>query len=366
MSAKRRNTRRHGSTPLFFSIGFRVLLIVMAAALVLSYISVYVNPTKFSIPMFFGMFFIPIAAANLLLFIIALIRKSRSAWIPVIALLPFLLYSEAYFRLNNKPVDIPENSLKIESYNIGMCSSSKEKLARTRCRDSIMAHIRRENPDIVCFQEFFADTRLEADTILANSYPYRHCKLFRTRSGNFFGNMTLSKYRIFANGEVAFSGSTNLSIFTDIDYKSAKIRVYNNHLESYNLSFTTLIKRITSSGRGISDELISVHDRMKGTSIKRSEQVNMVLNDIEKSRYPAIICGDFNDTPMSYTYHKLASDRKDTFIEGGRMFGATFIPFWPMLRIDYILIPREWEALRHTTHRIEFSDHYPITAEIEI
>ena len=90
------------------------------------------------------------------------------------------------------------------------------------------------------------------------------------------------------------------------------------------------------------------------------------MDNINTSQYPTIICGDFNDTPMSYTYYSLAKKHKDTFREAGSGFGASFVPLWPLLRIDYILFPQEYECIKHTTHKIKYSDHYPISAEIII
>ena len=108
-----------------------------------------------------------------------------------------------------------------------------------------------------------------------------------------------------------------------------------------------------------------MHEKMKGTTIKRSDQVNTILEHIESSRHPVIICGDFNDTPISYTYHKLAQGRKDSFREAGKGFAATFAPAWPLLRIDYILFPKQFRGISHTTPRTGFSDHYPVIAEID-
>ena len=79
-------------SPLLFGITFRAILTVAAAAMFLSYASVYINPSKFSFPLFFGLYFIPLLGINLLLLIIALLRRSASAWITIVALLPSLLY----------------------------------------------------------------------------------------------------------------------------------------------------------------------------------------------------------------------------------------------------------------------------------
>ena len=124
------------------------------------------------------------------------------------------------------------------------------------------------------------------------------------------------------------------------------------------------IAELGAAGEEITRDIVQTHEKMKGTFIKRSEQVGRILENINSHSQPAIICGDFNDTPMSYTYHTLAKNRKDTFKEAGKWFGGTFIPVWPLLRIDYILVPRDVECIEHTIHRTPLSDHYPVTAEV--
>ena len=69
---------------------------------------------------------------------------------------------------------------------------------------------------------------------------------------------------------------------------------------------------------------------------------------------------------MSYTYHKLSYNRKDTFKESGKGFAATYSVLWPMLRIDYVFIPESFEGLSHKTIKCDFSDHYPVVTEFTI
>ena len=92
-------------SPLLFGITFRAILIVAAAAMFLSYMAVYVNPSKFSLPLFFGLYFTPLFAANLFLLLVALLRRSPSAWITVVALLPSLLYSEQFVKIGKPEPD---------------------------------------------------------------------------------------------------------------------------------------------------------------------------------------------------------------------------------------------------------------------
>ena len=58
--------------------------------------------------------------------------------------------------------------------------------------------------------------------------------------------------------------------------------------------------------------------------------------------------------------------RKDTFVEAGKGFGATYSGLWPLVRIDYVLYPKHFKAVSHRTPRLKYSDHYPVVAEITI
>lgn len=392
MGRKRESGGRRRS-PLLFGITFRAILVVAAVAMFLSYLAVYVNPAKFALPLFFGLYFIPILAINLLLLLIALLRRSASAWIAVAALLPALLYTDLFVKIGNREEPQKEGiEIKIASWNVGMFSSSSGgsgkaagtpvRLTREECRREIGEFIAVENPHILCLQEFFADDYTQADT-LYGQYPYRHYHLFKARNGKLFGNMILSKFPIADKGVLSFRGSTNLSIFADVEHYGRTLRIYNNHLESYDVSFTALAHKFydklnemkkgegnvspvkeESLGGEITRDIVETHGKMKNTFIKRSEQVGRILDDINRNPHQTIICGDFNDTPMSYTYHTLAKNRKDTFREAGSGFGATFIPVWPLLRIDYLLVPQDAECISHTVHKESHSDHYPVTCSV--
>jgi len=90
------------------------------------------------------------------------------------------------------------------------------------------------------------------------------------------------------------------------------------------------------------------------------------MENIEECPYPSILTGDFNDTPLSYTYNRLLRGRKDSFVEAGSGFAATFSMFRPLLRIDYILVPEECEVKTHDVDDgTSFSDHYPVISTFD-
>ncbi len=365
-------------SPFVFRALFRTILIVCGFAMLLSYSAVYINPAKFNIPLFFGLYFIPIVAINLILLVIALLRRSKSAWIPFFALVPSLLYAERFYNLGfDKEIEREGIKITIESCNVGMFSGATKKEERGYskegerewCKNEFKEHFTNVNPDIICLQEFLVENIAQADTLFSQ-YKYRTHHMFKIKGGKYFGNIILSKFPIVNSGHISFKHSTNLSIYADIDHYGRQIRVYNNHLESYNVSFSALIQKLWNTKdlttSQIKNDIVETHEKMLGTFIKRTDQVDQILTTINNSSLPSIICGDFNDTPMSYTYNRLCNGREDSFLEGGKGFGATFAPIWPLLRIDYILYPSQYECINHTTHKIGLSDHYPVSAIVII
>ena len=355
--------KRRKRSPWPLALLFRLIVIVSAVAMAISYMSVYINPSVVSFTLFFGLYFIPLVILNLLILLAGIIRRTGAVWITFIVLLPSILFAELFVRWGEVTPGDEGTPLKVCTYNVGLFSQGESNNYEKSFR-GVKEFLRTQDADIVCLQEFYIE---DTTTIAAHfpQYPYFNYHLFRGRRGWHFGNLTLSKHPIINKGNITFKGSTNLAIFSDILFKNNTIRIYNAHLESHSISFTTLIKRMRESKK-VTEEIYEVHDKVAGTFRKRAMQVDVILNHSSNSQYPAIICGDLNDTPMSYTYNRLVSERKDSFRQSGKGFSATYSLLWPLLRIDYILYPAPFWSESHITPRIEHSDHYSVLSVLII
>ncbi|MDD2584523.1 MAG: endonuclease/exonuclease/phosphatase family protein [Bacteroidales bacterium] len=340
----------------------RLIIIPAAAALILSYISIYINPVKFTLPLFFGLYFVPLVLLKLLILLIGIIRRSTAVWLTFIALLPSILYAELFVRWGEVQKEEEGIALKICTYNVGLFAQG-EGQSRTASFEGIKKFILEENPAIVCMQEF----QISNASLIAKEfpeYPYQYYHLFNGTRRK-FGNLTLSKLPIINSGKITFKRSTNLCIYTDIEHYGKTIRVYNTHLESHSISFTALIQKIRENEK-IREEIYQVHDKVASTFKRRALQVDTIARHMHQSPIPAIICGDFNDTPMSYTYRNLISGKKDSFRHSGKGFSATYSLLWPLLRLDYIFYPAPFWSLTHNSPKIDYSDHYPVISQLII
>lgn len=358
---KKRKKREKSPWPI--SLVFRLALVVSALALLISYISIYINPSLTTVPLFFGLYFVPITIINIILLIIGLFRHSGAIWITLVILLPAILFADLFLRWGKPETPIKGTPLKVCTYNVGRFVQ-KEGVNKDKTLDMIARFVFQEKPQVVCFQEFYIGDTAKIRREFYN-YPYIYHHFFNLSNGNKFGNLTISKFPIYYGGSITFKGSTNLCIYTDIDVSGKTIRVYNTHLESHSISFTALIKKMSHSNN-YSDDILDVRDRLAIAFVKRSSQVDSIAIHASNSEFPAIICGDFNDTPMSYTYHILSKNKKDSFKESGRGFSGTYSHLWPLLRIDYILYPKFFGSVSHQTKRVSYSDHYPVISEVII
>ncbi|HIZ87688.1 MAG TPA: endonuclease/exonuclease/phosphatase family protein [Candidatus Coprenecus pullistercoris] len=349
----------------FLSLSFRLVAAIFCLFLMLSYVSVLIDPAAFPLAGFFGLYFIPVLTVNVLLLIAALLRWSSSAWIPAIAILPSLFFAGCFFQPGDRSASMAtadSPSVKIMTWNVGGFRSGTERDAG-RCLQDIAAIIKAENPDIVSLQEYRTG---DAQSLRSTfpQYPYIRHNFYRLRNGDYVGNLILSRLPVTGEGCIEFKASTNMVLYTDISISGEQFRLFNVHLESNNISLTSVIKKIRGGYDEFSHELAQAHEKVKKSSTRRGSQVRALLDNISESGLPAVICGDVNDTPMSYCYRKLKKGRIDTFREAGMGFGATYRLLWPLLRIDYVFVPGHTEVLGHRSLRVGCSDHYPVIVTI--
>ena len=117
-----------------------------------------------------------------------------------------------------------------------------------------------------------------------------------------------------------------------------------------------------SIGRHTDEMVEDTGRKMRRGITQRPRQVEEVMKDVDECPVRSVVLGDFNDNPLSYTLYRLSRGRQDAFVQAGKGFGATFRPLWPLLRIDYILYPRDLHVVSYEVPKVKYSDHYPVIA----
>ena len=190
-------------------------------------------------------------------------------------------------------------------------------------------------------------------------------KVFKVSKNRFYGIVTFSRYPIINKGEIVHRNSSSLSIYSDVVVQKDTIRIFNNHLQSFMLKSMnkSFLEELSSSeNKETMGEMMNISKSLKKGFATRSLQAQLVKNYINKSPYPLIVAGDFNDTPVSYTYNKIRKGLNDAFVTSGYGAGFTYRGNYPPNRIDYILYDNNLINSSFERKRVRYSDHYPIMA----
>lgn len=108
----------------------------------------------------------------------------------------------------------------------------------------------------------------------------------------------------------------------------------------------------------------SIVAKLKKGFIRRQVQADRIREEIEKSPYPVIVCGDFNDVPNSYAYETIGKGLQNAFEKKGAGLGRTFSGIAPTLRIDNIFIDNRYQVEQYVRIKKKLSDHFPIITDI--
>jgi len=244
-------------------------------------------------------------------------------------------------------------------------------------RDAIFAMLHREDPGILCLQEFFhsPDPRFfpTKDALLGEfRYGHSHIAYSATaRQQQHFGIATFSAWPIVAKGQITFPDSpNNQCIWSDIAIGGDTVRVYNAHLASYHFGdedhkFIAELDTDTK-GEALRDGGLRILRLLRRGLRLRAGEVERIAEHVRQSPHPVVYCGDMNDVPMSYSYHRLRATLRDAFAESGRGTGGTYIGKLPSLRIDHLMHGPELESWAFTTHPEELSDHRAISCMVAL
>ncbi|MDR2813454.1 MAG: endonuclease/exonuclease/phosphatase family protein [Prevotellaceae bacterium] len=352
-----------------------LLTALSAAGLALSYLSVYVSPERVWFLSFFGLLFAPLLLLNLAFLLLWVVLRKWPLLLPLAAVLLNLGFARtlAHLPLGKKSAPTEAN-LKLLSYNVNLFG-----LKRTY-RDSstyaqIADFINHEKFDVTCMQEFYVHAKVQSEQQFARKVPglpYRSVYYSRTRSNSRLGLATFSKFPIVNQGSIAFSSTTNAAIFTDIALNATDtVRIYNVHLQS--VRFGDKERDLLQSESFWHDSrnehsrvLRSASGKLRSAFRIRAQQVDTISKHIRRSPYRVVVCGDFNDTPVSYSYHTMRGNLCDGFMEAGRGLMSTFVSIVPSLRIDYILYSDHFRSNICYCPNLSFSDHYPLVCRLAV
>ena len=342
---------------------------MIAALTVLVAYSDHIHPEGHTFLACIGMAYPFFLMAMVILLLIWLMVSWKRAWLPLLALIIVIPATRVYFPVHFKSTP-PPGCIKIVSYNVGGYTINAH---HADPLDAIAKYLEQQQADIVCLQEDMT-TKYKSVERYDSIYPYNDT-VHVNKPGHLLINALgihtrypiLYKERIcyesFANGSVAF--------FLLIDGDT--VVVVNNHLESTHLShgdrqrYTDILYGEHDS-TNVQAETRFLVGKLATNMTKRAAQAEAVSHYVDsvKSRYPVILCGDFNDTPISYVRRTVAKGLTDCYVETGIGAGVSFNMRGFRFRIDQMMCSDHFKPYScYVDDKIEDSDHYPVICWLE-
>lgn len=267
------------------------------------------------------------------------------------------------YRPMNVSKDVPSGAIKVLTYNVFHFERGDTPEGEL---NPILEYIVASGADIVCLQEGWID----AEVLSAVSNAYKYIDSARVdASGECL--VVMSQHPIVGKERIKYPSKGNLSAAFKIKIGKDTVTVVNNHFETSGLSkadrvvFKDMIKGKTGqdSMRVESKRLLV---KLSESAKIRAPQAEAVAEYVRRCHGNVILCGDFNDTPLSYTHHVLEKELTDCYIATGNGPGFSYHHNAIFVRIDNIMCSSDWKPYACKVDKsIGFSDHYPVYCWLE-
>jgi endonuclease/exonuclease/phosphatase family metal-dependent hydrolase len=316
----------------------------------------YVPPTYFIFFQWVGICFPVLLVANAALLIYWAIRRKNWLFLPLVALSSNIAYYPRIYQLpfsklskHDSVADIVVASYNVHNFQLDYGGSSLTNIAEL---------MEGKHVQVLCLQEVPED--VDSQTLLQAFHwlPYITSTQKTKKSTKV---VVLSAFPIKSNQTISFPERANCAILVDLAVRGKPLRILTCHLQTTNWN---QIKSGPSFGRskgiGLGD-LIDNFALVERNFEYRASQVDSLAKIIAQTPNPTIVCGDFNDSPISYTYHKMRGNLDDSFSECGKGYGYTYRYLHKLFRIDYLFYtPASLKANYYESPEVEYSDHKPI------
>ena len=355
-----------------------VLNIITAVLYLLSCLAPYIKPTDSWVIAVLGLAF-PFLLALLIGFIFLwLILKLKRVWYSIVVLLAGYKSINVFWAFNAPSAfqyQEKSNQIRIASWNVArFLEWKRNNNEKSQTRLKMLEQIQKQNPEILCLEEFFhsPDSAFynNISEIKAMGYPYYYFSYDPDGDFQYIGSAIFSKYPMLDTGLVRYfrPSMTEALVHADIKVNDDTIRVFTTHLQSvqFRQKDYEAIREIKSAEDSLINNSKTVLAKLRKAIILRSSQADIARQIMDDSPYPAIFCGDLNDTPNSYTYFTIRGDMQDAFLQKGFGIGRTFSSVSPTLRIDYIFADQNFRVSQFTRVVKYLSDHFMLMADVEL
>lgn len=249
----------------------------------------------------------------------------------------------------------PKGTIKVMSYNVSNFRSEDHTEFK-----SITNYIKDSQADILCLQEtntYFQDRIKNA----FSEWKYQDITLLGSN-----GLSLYSQFPIIDKCIVRGPDSAHGAIIYRLEKEGDTIVVINSHFVSnaMNEGDKDMYKSIIlePGDKFTKSNVRHLTHKVDKAGVLRARQADKLMPYLHKLKHlPIILCGDFNDSPLSYVHGQFTNILNDSYTRKGIGPGFSYHQSGMYFRIDHILCSSHWGIKKSIVDSsIKSSDHYPI------
>lgn len=319
----------------------------------------WLSPTEYPRLSIVGLGFPFVVLMNLLFLAFWLVFYIRYIWIPILGFLLSFSYLRDYWPVNWSQTP-PEDCLKLLTYNVAGFRDGGT--IHEDGQHGIIRYLQQSGADIICLQEAYAGrTRQELD----QEMQHLGYTVIPSIGGHDMEH-AYSKVPVLKSERVAIESDTNGAMAYWLKTGEDTLCLINCHLESNHLTaedkdvYHDMLDSLNNRNRVESGARLLIK-KLSVASARRGLQVDSIRKFYKKEGISVIVCGDFNDSPISYTCRRFSKDLNSAFVQSGNGPGISYNQkgFW--FRIDHIFCSEDWQTYATKIDKsIDASDHYPL------
>ena len=328
--------------------------------------SAELHPAEFPRLSLLGMCFPFLLLLNIGFVFFWLVCSIRHIWIPIFGLLLSGYYIYDYCPLAWQE-EVPEGCIKVMTYNNELYGNH---MKDEDGRNPILDYMAHSGADVICIQEGVTTkllTTRQVDKVMKDA-GYHVCR----HKERMVGHQTVfSKFPVLSVNRIPYKSRSNSSIAVELLYENDTILLVNNHFESYKLTAKDKEKYrevlYEPENKNTESNFRDLVRKISLANSVRGPQVDSVLYYINKvGREGVIVCGDFNDSPISYSCRAMSSHLKSAFRESGNGLGWTYNMSGFHFRIDHIFVSDYWQSYgTYVDKTADWADHYPLVTYLK-
>ena len=346
-------------------LGLNIALVVLMIA---AGYSDYVSPARLSVAVLMGLSFPVFVAIDVAFVVVWLLFRVRYALVPIVGLLLVYPPVRCYYPYN-RVVEPSDSAITLVTYNVWNFNS----IHRGDEQSDIVDYLSSCGADIVCLQEAGCSPwrRNWIHERLVRVYPHSATAL----SANYNDEIALyTRFPVVGTEDIAYGSRTNKSAAFMLLIGGDTVVLVANHFESIGLSddekqaLRNVVEGTDSaeSARPSARLLLGKVSEAAAVRAPQAEAVADYIASVRSRGLSVIVCGDFNEGPVSYVRRTVARSLVDCYVAGGRGFGFTYKKGGIWVRIDHVMCSDEWRPCSAAVYYgIDASDHFPLVCTME-